>query len=400
MDDPYRALCVDSDVALPGAVDGPLTGLRFAVKDLFDIAGHVTGAGNPDWLASHEPARETAWMVRTLLDAGAELVGKTRTDEISRGLLGENAHYGAPINPRAPGRLPGGSSSGSAAAVAGGMADFATGTDTGGSVRVPASFCGLYGIRPSHGRLSFAGVVPQAPSFDTAGWLADDGEVFARVGEVLLGGEIPSAAPTRMIVAEDAFAIADEDVGAALAPAIERLAALAGSVERQALTADGLARWQEHQIALQNKEAWATFEDWLDRANPRLAFDVASNLIAARDLGEELLAAAAATREEARARLDDLLGDDTVICLPSAPCAAPLPGQRRSVLADLRRRVLSLTCIAGLAGTPQVSLPLAAAGGLPVGLSLIAGRGRDELLIGIARAVAAADAERAQDLLD
>src|SRR5438445_3622587 len=172
MHDRLNAFWAHATARLQGAPAGPLAGLTFAAKDLFDIAGHVTGAGNPDWLALHAPAARTAPVVQRLVDAGADMIGKTHTDELSRGIFGENAHYGTPTNPKAPGRVPGGSSSGSAAAVAGGLVDFALGTDTGGSVRIPASFCGTYGIRPSHGRLSLAGVLGQAPSFDTEGWFA------------------------------------------------------------------------------------------------------------------------------------------------------------------------------------------------------------------------------------
>ena len=171
---PLNAFCRHATARLDGAPAGPLAGLRFAAKDLFDIEGHVTGAGNPDWLALHAPATRTAPVVRRLVDAGASMVGKTHTDELSRGIFGENAHYGTPVNPKAPGRVPGGSSSGSAAAVSGGLVDFALGTDTGGSVRIPASFCGIYGIRPTHGRLPLDGVVGQARSFDTVGWFARD----------------------------------------------------------------------------------------------------------------------------------------------------------------------------------------------------------------------------------
>ena len=121
IDDPLNAFCKDTAAHLQGAADGPLLGLTFAAKDIFDVAGHVTGGGNPDWQATHEAAQRTAWVVQTLVDAGASMVGKTHTDELTRGILGENAHYGTPVNPRAPGRVPGGSSSGSAAAVAGGL---------------------------------------------------------------------------------------------------------------------------------------------------------------------------------------------------------------------------------------------------------------------------------------
>ena len=167
--------------------DGPLAGLSFAVKDLIDIEGSPTACGNPDRLRDDGLAPSTAPAVLTLLGAGATCVGKTHTDEVACGMFGTNPHFGTPINPKAPDRVPGGSSSGSASAVAAGLCDFALGTDTGGSVRVPASFCGIFGIRTTHGRISTAGVMAMAPSFDTVGWLAASAETLARVGETYFG---------------------------------------------------------------------------------------------------------------------------------------------------------------------------------------------------------------------
>ena len=158
MDDPYGAFCPNGDVALAGAGTGPLEGLSFAVKDIYHIAGHRTGFGNPTWLNTHQPADRTASTVSRLLDAGADMVGKTLTDEMAYSLTGENAHYGTPVNPAAPDRVPGGSSNGSASAVAGGLVDFALGTDCGGSVRLPASYCGILGMRPSLGRVPVDGI--------------------------------------------------------------------------------------------------------------------------------------------------------------------------------------------------------------------------------------------------
>src|SRR5213083_2618991 len=206
-------------VRIPGAPRGPLAGLTFAAKDLFDVAGHPTGGGNHDWARTNPVPTRHAWAVQTLLDAGATLIGKTITDEVSLGILGENAFDGTPLNSKAPDRVPGGSSSGSAAAVAAALCDTALGTDTGGSVRVPASFCGLYGIRPTHGRLDLTGVLSQAPSSDTTGW-------FARVSEVMLGEPIPATLPTHLVVAVDAFGLADAETAAALQPMVRALAAL------------------------------------------------------------------------------------------------------------------------------------------------------------------------------
>src|SRR6516164_2365262 len=222
-------------IRIEGRSNGPLAGLTFAAKDLFDVAGQPTGAGNHDWARWHPIPTKHSWAVQTLLDGGATLIGKTITDEVSLGILGENAFDGTPKNVRAPGRVPGGSSSGSAAAVAAGLCDTALGTDTGGSVRVPASFCGLYGIRPTHGRINVSGMLPQAPSSDTTGWFARDTATFAKVSSVMLGEAIPSSLPRRMIIAEDAFAFADADVATALQPIVERLRMLIGDAREMVM---------------------------------------------------------------------------------------------------------------------------------------------------------------------
>src|SRR6185503_16255105 len=191
-------------IRIEGRSNGPLAGITFAAKDLFDVAGQPTGGGNHDWACWYPVPDKHSWAVQRLLDAGATLIGKTITDEVSLGILGENPFNGTPLNPRAPDRVPGGSSSGSASAVAQGLCDTALGTDTGGSVRVPASFCGLYGIRPTHGRLDLSGMLVQAPSSDTIGWFARDAGTFARVSSVMLGEPIPATLPTtRLVVAVD-----------------------------------------------------------------------------------------------------------------------------------------------------------------------------------------------------
>jgi amidase len=390
MHDPLNAFCSHSAARLKGATTGPLAGLTFAAKDLFDIAGHVTGAGNPDWLTLHPPAARTAPVVQRLVDSGADMVGKTHTDELSRGIFGENAHYGTPTNPAAPGRVPGGSSSGSAAAVAGGLVDFALGTDTGGSVRIPASFCGIYGIRPTHGRLPLDGVVGQAPSFDTIGWFARDADLLARIGEVLLGIDARAPRPRHLIIAADAFAIAEPATAAALEPAVARLAALVGSSEKGAASRSmPLADWYAHQRAMQGREAWDTFGEWIDRHNPRFGFEIADNFLRGMRTDDAALVAARAFRAARRAELSEMLEGDTVLCLPTAPFPAPPVGERRSAMWARRIAISTLTTVAGMSGAPQLSLPLARVDGLPVGLSILARPGADEMLLAFARAVTA-----------
>jgi len=372
-------------VRVEGAAGGPLAGLTFAAKDLFDVAGYPTGGGNPDWAAHHPVPTTHAHAVARLLDAGASLVGKTITDEISLGILGENAFYGTPRNPASPDRVPGGSSSGSASAVASGLCDTALGTDTGGSVRVPASFCGLYGIRPTHGRLDLTGMLPQAPSSDTTGWFARDAATFARVSEVMLGESITDRLPSRLLLAVDAFGIADASVVEALQPMVERLGTLIGDVREETMALQGLSVWARAQRTLQPYEAWLTFRDWIDRVNPRLAFGVARGLMGGAATPEAERRWAALLREDARARMRHLLAPGTILCMPTTPFPAPPKGMPLDEQDALRARITSLCCHGGLTGVCQVSIPGASVDGLPVGLSLVGGPGADALLVAAAR---------------
>lgn len=394
MDDALGAFVRGSNVVMRGAADGSLGGLGFAAKDLFDVQGHVTGCGNPDWARTHAPARRSAWAVDRLLAAGATLAGKTVTDEISLGLLGINRFDGTPLNPRAVDRVAGGSSSGSASAVAGGLVDFALGTDSGGSVRVPSSFTGLYGLRPTHGVIPVEGMMTQSPSFDTVGLFARDAALFETVGDVLLPpdarGNAQSSDFDGLLVATDAFAMADAVVAEALRHAVARTAATVGHSADVTLAPDGLASWCAHQRQLQAFEFGRTFADWVDRVNPRFSFEVGRSLALAATLREADLGDARATRAAARERLDDLLGSSNVLCLPTCPI---LPIRRDARMADMSLacdRIVLLTCIAGLTGLPQVNLPLGeTAEGIPVGLSLIGPRGADRRLLALARRISA-----------
>jgi amidase len=376
-------------VRVAGAATGPLAGLTFAAKDLFDVAGHPTGGGNPDWARAHPVPRRHAWAVQRLLDAGATLVGKTVTDEVSLGILGENPFDGTPLNPAAPDRVPGGSSSGSASAVAQKLCDVALGTDSGGSVRVPASFCGLYGIRPTHGRLDLTGMMAQAPGSDTTGWFARDAAIFARVSEVMLGEPLPARLPETLVVAVDAFGLADAETAAALQPLVRTLSSLIGYAREDLLAPPGLATWMRAQRMLQPYEAWLTFKDWLDRHNPRLQFSVARGLALAAAIPESERQWAALVRAEARGRLAWLVPPGAVLCMPTTPFPAPSRGLSLSTLEPLRARIASLTAHGGLTGVPQVSVPGATVNGLPVGLSLVGAPGTDATLVALARALEA-----------
>jgi amidase len=388
MTDDFGAFVPGERFRIDGKPGGPLAGLSFAAKDLFDVAGHVTGGGNPDWPRGNPVPTRHGWAVQRLLDAGATLIGKTITDEVSLGILGENPFDGTARNPRAPGRVPGGSSSGSAVAVAASLCDTALGTDTGGSVRVPASFCGLYGIRPTHGRIDVTGMMSQAPTSDTTGWFARDAETFARVSEVMLGEAIPAALPNRLIIADDAFAIADPSTAAALQPLVERLGRLLGETVHETLAPQGLVAWANAQRTIQPSEAWETFKDWIDRVNPRMQFSVARNLAAAAAITDGERARARSVRDAARTRMRKLLPPGTIICQPTTPFPAPLCGQRLGALDPLRERITRLCCHGGLTGVPQVVIPGSIVDGLPVGLSIIGGPGTDATLIAVARTLA------------
>ena len=386
-DDPVNAFVPGPRVHIEGRADGPLSGLTFAAKDLFDVAGYPTGGGNPDWARSNPVPTRHAWAVQKLLDSGATLIGKTITDEVSLGIVGENAFYGTPVNPRAPGRVPGGSSSGSAAAVAAGICDTAIGTDTGGSVRVPASFCGLYGIRPTHGRLDVSGMMPQAPSSDTTGWFAREAAIFTKVSSVMLDEAVSSALPTRLIVAVDAFAFADPEVAAVLHASVARLSALIGETREEVMAPAGLVQWARAQRTLQPSEAWLTFKDWIERNNPRFAFSVARNLLLGSLIPQSERDWAELVRREARARMRHLLPQGTILCLPTTPFPAPKRGEPLSVAGPQRDRLLCLCCHGGLTGAPQVNIPGATIDGLPIGLSIVGGPGTDAMLVAVAAAL-------------
>ena len=385
-DDALGAFCRHTHVAVKGSGKGPLAALTFGVKDIYDIAGHKTGFGSPDWLATHEAAAKTAPVVAALLAAGADMVGKTQTDELTYSLNGENAHYGTPVNVNALGRIPGGSSSGSAAAVAGKLADFAVGSDTGGSVRAPASFCGIYGIRPTHGRVSLEGACALAKSFDTAGWFARDATMLECIGQVLFGNEGPQKQGAALL-AEDAFALLDRAAVAALHPALEKIKSVLGPLQNVTVSTEGLPQWFQAFRVLQGAEIHQQLGDWVARVQPKLGPGVRERMQWTATITAAEVAAAQAVRDAARRRMDELLQHNAVMVLPTVPDIAPLLNTPPAQLDDFRARAMSLLCIAGHAGLPQVTMPLATLNGCPLGISLIVARGNDALLLALARRI-------------
>jgi amidase len=393
---PESALVSLLDIAPTGA--GPLDGLRFGVKDLIDVAGTVTGGGNPKWRDTHGLAPVHAVCVEQLLHAGARCTAKTVTDQLAFSLIGENHFYGTPLNPRAPDRVPGGSSSGSASAVASGLVDFALGTDTGGSVRVPAANCGLYSLRPSHGFVSVAGVIPFAPGFDTVGVLAPSAEILERVASVLLGcTPAPQAQPETVHLLRDAFALADPEVRQALEGPLRGLRERYGSRLRETslgeLAGDDFSTWSDTYCVIQWAEIRSSLGTWIEEAKPDFGPTIAASFELTTRLDRRRVAGAVQRRERYYRRLRIALGPRDLVVLPTTPTPAPrrgvpLPRAQQSISSgnpEYYPRALALTSVAGIGRLPQVSLPLADVGGVPVGLSLAGAHGEDVFLLGISK---------------
>ncbi|MDH4988213.1 amidase [Aminobacter anthyllidis] len=375
---------------------GPLAGLRLAVKDIYDVAGYPTGCGNPEKAASADPAIKTAAPVQILLDAGARFVGKTQTDELAFSLMGQNAHFPHPINPAAPNRVTGGSSSGSAAAVAGQLADIAIGSDTGGSIRAPASFCGLIGLRTTHGLISLDGAMKLAPSLDTFGWFARDIDIYEKVAKLLIGEDAHRGQLTKPVALGwlDSLPTGADEVAEyqrmrqhadmALGPV-----AKAGPLS---FSPDELY-WCFRKV--QAYEAWQQHGAWIASGDRGLGPGVKERFEFGATISAADYAAEIDKRDAFRQELTDLLGADGILVLPTVPGAAPLAHGSHEELLAYRERALMLLCLSGLSGFPQITVPIGAVDSAPFGLSLLGPVGSDLALIELGRRVL--DAARPKD---
>jgi len=389
LDHPARAFLPYPPAPVPHAERGPLTGFSFAVKDLFDVAGYPTGAGNPLLLAASGIKRATAPAVQRLLDAGARFIGKTHTDELAFSMNGKNAHFGTPVNGAAPDRIPGGSSSGSAAAVSNGLCDFAIGSDTGGSVRAPASHCGVYGLRPTHGRISLERCQDLAPSFDTCGFFARDAATFARVADVLLGDDVtPLPQHVRLLRPGDVWQLLDPAVVDALAGSAARIEGRLGAAKTCTAALDSFEAMYWSFRFLQGREAWISDGAFIERHAPPLGPGVAERFAWSREVTDRQVADAAAFRAAYRDHLSALLGADGVLLMPTMPDVAPLLTADENELEAYRNTAIRMLCISGLAGFPQLTLPLASRLGAPLGISLLGPQGSDRSLVALAAAIA------------
>jgi len=382
----YRSCFVPHDLAaaLKGAASGPLAGLSAVVKDMYDIAGERTGCGSPEWLATHPPAARNCPPVQKILDAGATIIGKTVCDEYFYSVSGANAHYGTPVNIRAPGRLPGGSSAGSAAACGAGLCDFALGSDTGGSVRVPASFNGIYGLRPTHERIEHSGVADMAPSFDVPGWFAATPGVFRKVGAVLLDNRRVAAQIDRVVVLEDAFAQAEEPVADLLRTLLEFMSDDLPEMAHGRIAPDGFDPWREAFRIVQAYETWQTFGAFVTKHRPNIGPGVKERMQFASTVTSAQADASREVVNKARDHIRQIVVPGTVLALPTAPSIAPKIEISGAELEEFRTRVMRLTCTSGISGLPQMNIPGGTINGCPIGLSFIGWAGGDEALLDLA----------------
>ena len=370
---------------LPGAASGPLAGLSFMVKDLFAIDGRKVSNGNPDFYEHATPAHETAPVITGLLEAGATCTGITICDEFFYSVLGSNAHYGQPVNSRAPEHVTGGSSCGSAAAVAAGMCDFALGSDTGGSVRVPAAFCGLYGLRPTHGRIDIEGVTPMAPSYDTVGFLAGDAKLFREVGRALLNGSSVAAPLQRLIIAQDMVSRSEASIDEEIWRVLHRIDRALPVPEHMDVVGEEFDTWRNAFRFNQGFELQSTLMPFaLAHANG-LSPAIRERLEIAARITPDEAKTGREIRAEVRKRLHGLATPGTMIVMPTTPTLPPerdIPDGASTV--EFRAMTLGSTCLAGHAGLPQISIPAGLAAGCPVGLSFIGWEGGDEALLDLA----------------
>lgn len=391
--DPSGSLVARLD--LPPLGTGPLDGTTFTVKDNIDIAGHRTSYGSPAWRDAHPAPTHNALCVDQMLAAGARCVGKVVADEFTYSLDGESPFFGTPRNAIAPDRIPGGSSSGSAASVANGLADFSIGTDSGGSVRVPASLCGLWGMRPSLHRISEAGVLPFMPSVSTVGVLADRfAHLDGAIRVALRSGSTPQAPLQRILVLSDAAEIADQSVRSQADAALDDIARRTGlplePIRFSQIVGEDIPLSDCNTQALrimQTAEFQSTVSNWIEACTPELGFPFsmaygnvqAFDRIAALD--------GLARCERLFESINACLSPGTVICFPTTPVIAPLKGSLNTMdaVVDYYDRTMTITAFSGVGRLPEVSVPLLTVDGCPVGLSFAAAHYQDEFLLGAVR---------------
>ena len=368
---------------------GLLANNRLAVKDVFAVKGERNSAGNPHWFKTAKPAQNTASSVNKLMTAGCNFIGFTHTDELAYSLEGNNIHYGAAQNPKLKGHACGGSSMGSAAAVAANLADIGLGTDTGGSIRIPASYCGLYGIRPSHNVIEKDGLIPLAPPFDTIGWLTQSGELLSDVGNVLLPNQAINNVNT-LVICEPLFELVDPALKAPLKQLLEKTKHnFKHHKEFELPNSSLLNELADSFRVLQGRAIAKTHKDWLQLQGqlPQFAPAIAARFNMALALTDQEEQEALKVQTQWQAIVTNNLDKHSCLFLPTTPTTAPKLGADTSAL---RMQIITLSAIAGLSGSAQVHLPLAnLANDHPYGFSLMVSHGNDKSLLACVKHIAA-----------
>lgn len=369
---------------------GALNNLTFAVKDVIDLKNLKTSFGNPLWRNTHLPADANATSVDQLLEAGARCIGKTVLSEFARGLTGVNHFFGMPINPKAPHLVPGGSSSGSASAVASGSVDFALGTDTGGSVRLPASYCGLYGMRPSTGTISLSGVNHLSHSFDTVGVFSRTQQILNKVMQVLLRKTIPAHIEINSIyLLDDLFKHTNDKIRMALQKPLDilnnnnfyKVISITNN-EIDPESNDLQNGWPNTFKIIVAAEMWATLRSWISQVNLEYGKTTFVDFNSIQNINKDQYDFALLQMEKQYYYLNRLLSSKNLLCIPTVTETTPnrdacVSGVQQSNYTALRP-ALSISCLGRL---PQITLPLAEIDGIPIGLSLLAAHGQDTFLL-------------------
>ena len=379
-DPPYDALQAfvrENHIALKGSGTGELSGLTFAAKDVFKIRGSTYSNGHPDWLRTHEPDDFTSSTIQKLLDHGADMVGKTVCDELCFSISGENWNYGSPFNPHDPRRFTGGSSSGSGAATSGGLVDFALGSDCLGSVRVPASYTGVFGVRPSYDRVPSDGEAEYCPSMDVFGYMASDPDIFQKVSRVMLGEDPQPVKFTKLIIAKDCFNAVNPQIFTDLKPAIDHIAANLASVEEREISPDGLDKWIKVFQQVQGYEVWRSYGGWVRKYRPVLSRGPRERLAWASTVTLPEYNAGLAKMREISKHVREMLANGEVLVMPTAASVAPLRTAPLEEINATRLQSTYLLCVSPLSGVPQMTLPMVMQDDLPLGLSLLSGFNTD-----------------------
>jgi amidase len=359
--------------------NGRLKNLKFVLKDMCDVKNIKTSCGNPDFYKACEPAKKHAEFLSNILSEGAILEGITICDEFFYSVIGENSHYGTPKNLNAPNCVPGGSSSGSAAALTTDLFDFSIGSDTGGSVRVPASFCGLLGIRPTHGRINANGVYPMAPSFDTIGWFSNNIKTFQKIGEVLLDkNENENITFNQFVIAEDLLELVDTDIKNQFNSYYKELHPNIKHIR--------LSKFSKSEIAdnfriLQAGEIKEHVIPWIEKNKPKISLEINSRIEMASEILPLEIDAAKTFRQEIISEINNSLPEGDIAIFPTTPFSAPKCGQSDQDLGSDRKKIMEMTSIAGMTSRPQISIPKFKGKTGPVGISILGWQYSDEILL-------------------